>query len=129
MANLSVFLTAILAKLNFLFKTSLSRAARNMKNRRYNYTLFSDNNPNPKIIHFMNSYSVPREINNIKDCYFYHTIDLPVVGTVRGNWDLRKHIKDYLGNVEFKDKRVLDVGCANGALSFYILRCFEWVHV
>jgi SAM-dependent methyltransferase len=70
----------------------------------------------------MSIYAEPRTIIDLKDCYFYHTMDLPVLGTVEGNWDLRQNIGDYLGNVEFKDKRVLDVGCANGALSFYMER-------
>ena len=65
-------------------------------------------------------YASPREIGDIKDSYFYHTIDLPVLGTVEGNWGLRNNIREYLGNVEFRNKRVLDVGCANGALSFFL---------
>ena len=55
---------------------------------------------------------------NIKDCYFYHTMELPNYGVVEGEWDLRENISRYLGNVNFKNKNVLDVGCANGFLSF-----------
>ena len=69
----------------------------------------------------MNSpYSLPREINDINSCYFYHSIDLPELGTIKGDWDLRNNIKSYLGNVNFSGKKVLDVGCANGGLSFYM---------
>ncbi len=67
-----------------------------------------------------NIYATPQVINDIKDCYFYHSVDLPVQGTVEGQWDLRQNIVDYLGNVEFKNKRVLDVACKNGALSFHM---------
>lgn len=65
-------------------------------------------------------YAPPRSINDIADCYFYHTVDLPNEGTVVGNWDLRSGIGDYLGKIDFSGKRVLDVGCANGVLSFYM---------
>lgn len=57
-----------------------------------------------------------REVDR-EDCYFYHTTDLPD-GRVDGEWDLRGNIDDYLGNVSFENKRILDVGAANGFLSF-----------
>jgi SAM-dependent methyltransferase len=65
-------------------------------------------------------YSEPRNISDLQECYFYHTMDLPGIGKVDGNWDLRPKLKDYLGSVDFKGKRVLDVGCASGILSFYM---------
>jgi hypothetical protein len=68
----------------------------------------------------MSIYSAPRCVKDINDCYFYHTMDLPGIGTVKGNWDLRSKIKDYLGHVKFEGKRVLDVGAASGLLSFYM---------
>jgi len=68
----------------------------------------------------MSIYADPRKISNIKDCYFYHTMILPGIGTVEGNWDLNPNIGKYLGDVSFNGKRVLDVGCANGLLSFYM---------
>lgn len=63
-------------------------------------------------------YAEPVHIKNIKECFFYHTIDLPGYGTIEGNWDLRKRVDEYLGNVDFKGKRVLEVGTANGFLTF-----------
>jgi SAM-dependent methyltransferase len=68
----------------------------------------------------MSIYAEPRDITDLKECYFYHTMDLPGVGRVKGNWDLRPKLNEYLGSVDFKRKRVLDVGCASGILSFYI---------
>jgi SAM-dependent methyltransferase len=65
-------------------------------------------------------YSEPRNITDLQECYFYHTVELPGIGRVDGNWDLRPKLKEYLGNVDFRKKRVLDVGCASGILSFYI---------
>lgn len=63
-------------------------------------------------------YARERHIVDVSDCYFYHTIDLPVLGLQRGEWDLRPYIENYLGGVEFRGKRVLDVGTANGFLCF-----------
>jgi hypothetical protein len=68
----------------------------------------------------MSIYSEPRNVSDLKDCYFYHTMDLPDIGRIQGNWDLRPNLKDYLGRLNFRQKRVLDVGCASGVLSFYI---------
>ncbi len=67
-------------------------------------------------------YATPRVVAEIADCYFYHTMDLPGVGTVDGNWDLRAGLSTYLGDFNFRGKRVLDVGAANGLLSFFMER-------
>lgn len=65
-------------------------------------------------------YASPRVVTDITQCYFYHTIDLPKIGTVEGNWDLRAGLHEYLGNFDFRGKRVLDIGTANGILSFWM---------
>lgn len=63
-------------------------------------------------------YAEPRIVNNLEECFFYHVMDLPGVGTVGGEWDLRQGWHAYLGKVDFKDKRVLEVGTASGFLCF-----------
>ncbi|EFK05550.1 conserved hypothetical protein [delta proteobacterium NaphS2] len=70
----------------------------------------------------LDMYAEPKKIADIRDCYFYHTIDVPGYGTVNGNWDLRRGLNEYLGNVDFLGKRVLDVGTANGVLCFEMER-------
>lgn len=59
---------------------------------------------------------------SLEGCTFYHTIDLPGLGTQNGQWDLRPTIDAYLGRVDFAGKRVLDVGAANGFLTFEMER-------
>ena len=63
-------------------------------------------------------YETPREITDITSCAFYHFMDLPGIGEVGDQWDLRKTIDDYFGHFGFSGKRVLDVGAASGFLSF-----------
>jgi len=67
-------------------------------------------------------YAQPIKVASLDDCYFYHTMDLPGHGTVRGEWDLRGSIDDYLGNFDFSGRRVLDVGAASGMLSYHAER-------
>jgi len=57
-------------------------------------------------------------IGELQRCLFYHTMDLPGVGTVTGDWDLRPGIADYLANTRLDGRRVLDVGTASGFLAF-----------
>jgi 2-polyprenyl-3-methyl-5-hydroxy-6-metoxy-1,4-benzoquinol methylase len=60
----------------------------------------------------------PRFIERLEDCFFYHTMDLPGLGVVRGQWDLRGRFDDYIGGVSVAGKSVLDIGTATGFLSF-----------
>lgn len=63
-------------------------------------------------------YATPRHVERLEDCKFYHSMDLPGVGEVLGDWDLRETVDAYLGGFEFSGKRVLDVGTASGFLTF-----------
>src|SRR5437764_5271636 len=63
-------------------------------------------------------YAEPRRIERLEDCYFYHTMDVPGFGLVRGHWDLRGRFDDYVGGVSVRGKSVLDIGAATGFLSF-----------
>jgi SAM-dependent methyltransferase len=63
-------------------------------------------------------YASPLTVNDPGECNFYHRMDIPGVGQVRSDWDLRDCINAYLGNYDFKGKRVLDVGAASGFLTF-----------
>jgi SAM-dependent methyltransferase len=64
------------------------------------------------------SMAAPRFVDSLDDCFFYHTIELPEFGLVRGQWDLRGRFDDYVSNVSVSGKSVLDVGTATGFLSF-----------
>lgn len=63
-------------------------------------------------------FAAPRFVPSLEDCYFYHTMDLPGHGVVRGHWDLRGRFEDYISHVDLGRKSVLDVGAASGFLSF-----------
>lgn len=60
----------------------------------------------------------PRHIDSLDNCFFYHTMELPGFGEVRGQWDLRGRFDDYVGGVDLGEKTVLDVGTATGFLTF-----------
>jgi len=63
-------------------------------------------------------YAEPRTVTDINDCYFYHTMEIPNYGLVRGEWDLRGGEASYLGNVNVQGKQVLEIGTASGFLCF-----------
>ena len=65
-------------------------------------------------------YAAPRSVTNLDDCFFYHTMDIPGYGQVKGAWDLRGGEREYLGGVDLKGKRVLEIGTASGFLCFYM---------
>jgi SAM-dependent methyltransferase len=60
----------------------------------------------------------PRYIDKLEDCFFYHTMDLPGFGEVKGHWDLRGRFDEYIGGVDLPGKSVIDIGTATGFLSF-----------
>jgi SAM-dependent methyltransferase len=45
-------------------------------------------------------------------------MEMPGFGLVEGMWDLRGRLEEYIGGVDVKNKRVLDVGCSSGFLSY-----------
>lgn len=63
-------------------------------------------------------FAEPRQVDRPEDCFFYHRIDIPGAGVVGEQWDLRDCIDNYLGGIDFRGKRVLDVGAASGYLTF-----------
>jgi len=64
------------------------------------------------------AYAEPVEATRPEECFFYHSMELPSFGEIKGNWDLREVAHAYLGNLDFSAKRVLDVGTASGFLTF-----------
>ena len=64
------------------------------------------------------NYAKPRQVEDLADCFFYHTMTLPGFEEVRGQWDLRGRFVDYVGNVDVDGKSVIDIGTATGFLSF-----------
>lgn len=64
-------------------------------------------------------FAPPRHVEDVANCYFYHTMELPGHGLIEGrDWDLRGRVDEYLGNADFAGQRVLEVGPASGFLTF-----------
>ena len=64
-------------------------------------------------------FAAPLNVDNVADCYFYHTMELPGHGVIEGrDWDLRGRVDEYLGKVDFAGQRVLEIGPASGFLTF-----------
>lgn len=55
-----------------------------------------------------------------EDCMFYHSYTLADGEEVSGEWDLRPATAQYLGEVNFAGKSVIEVGPASGFLSFHM---------
>ncbi|WP_207806970.1 class I SAM-dependent methyltransferase [Parazoarcus communis] len=62
---------------------------------------------------------VPPRKPRREDCRFYHSYTL-ADGEVVGDWDLRLATSEYLGNVDFDGRSVLEIGPASGFLSFHM---------
>jgi SAM-dependent methyltransferase len=54
-------------------------------------------------------------------CRFYHCVDVDG-RTIEGAWDLRGRERAYLGGVDLRDKRVLELGPSTGHLTFWMER-------
>jgi hypothetical protein len=71
-------------------------------------------------------YAPERTVDNINDCIFYHAMELPGYGLkiqAEGyGWDLRDCADKYVGipNLNYKNKRVLELGTANGFLCNFL---------
>lgn len=64
----------------------------------------------------------PEREPDLADCGFYQTIEIPGLGVQQGAWDLRPGIAAYLGDLDFRGKRVLEIGTANGFVCFEMER-------
>lgn len=66
-----------------------------------------------------------------EECGWYHTTELPDGTLIVGHWDLRGRETNYLGNLAYQGKRVLELGPASGQLTYFMERqgaavtCFE----
>jgi hypothetical protein len=69
----------------------------------------------------MEPYAPPHHVTDPAECSFYHSEELPGVGLVGNQWDLRKVDDAYLGGVTFAGRRVLEMGTASG----YLCRAME----
>jgi 2-polyprenyl-3-methyl-5-hydroxy-6-metoxy-1,4-benzoquinol methylase len=60
------------------------------------------------------------QVPAIEDCWFYHVMDLPGLGTVNhfGRWDLRGRFDEYTGFIPVAGRTLVDVGSASGFLTF-----------
>lgn len=57
-------------------------------------------------------------MGDLDGCFFYHSMDLPGLGPQPGVWDLRGRFDDYIAREPIHGCSLLDVGAANGFLSF-----------
>lgn len=60
----------------------------------------------------------PNCLPTLQECRFYHSMDLPGIGSIEGDWDLRGKFDEYIGSIDVSGKTVLDVGTASGFLTF-----------
>jgi 2-polyprenyl-3-methyl-5-hydroxy-6-metoxy-1,4-benzoquinol methylase len=61
-----------------------------------------------------------RAVDDIAECHFYHSMDVPGVGEVLGRLDLRGGELAYLGGVDVQGAGVLEIGTASGHICFWM---------
>ena len=57
------------------------------------------------------SYATSLPVDSPNHCFFYHRINIPGLGEVGTQWDLRLCIHSYLGKFDFRGKRSPRSGC------------------
>jgi hypothetical protein len=60
----------------------------------------------------------PSDNINLEDCEWYHIMEVPGVGLTKGVFDCRSDIDNIFGNLDLKDKKVLNLGPITGYLNF-----------
>ena len=86
------------------------------KKKKYEYKLYERYTSNANSESFFSK--KPKTIK-IEECFFCHNMNFGKEKLV-GTWDVSRCIIDYLGNTDFKNKRVIDVGAGSGYNSFYM---------
>src|SRR6266487_4679102 len=72
-----------------------------------------------EVVANQNIFATPLKVDDVADCYFYHTVELPGYGVIEGrDWDLRGGVDEYLGKLDLAGQRVLEIGPASGFLTF-----------
>lgn len=55
---------------------------------------------------------------SLDDCEWYHIMEVPGIGLTKGVFDCREDIDNIFGNLDFKNKKVLNLGPITGYLNF-----------
>ena len=63
-------------------------------------------------------YAEPLPAQDLGSCWFYHAMNIPGTGAVRGQWDIRGKFKEYIGGLDVCGRTFLDVRTASGFLLF-----------
>jgi hypothetical protein len=58
------------------------------------------------------------EVADPKECAWYQTFDWPDGRVVKGRWDYRKNVDDYIGQMNFAEKSVIEIGPASGYITY-----------
>lgn len=86
------------------------------KKKKYDYALYNKYKDKTTQNRFFS-----KEIKNVKkeECFFCHKENI-AGENIDGSWDVSGCVEEYLGDVNFKNKRVLDVGAGSGFWSFHV---------
>ena len=61
--------------------------------------------------------AAPIDVTSEAECNWYHTFTKPDGSIIRGPWDYRHNVDDYLGHCDFRGKSVIEFGPASGFLT------------
>lgn len=71
-------------------------------------------------------YALPWTTSSPEDCYFYYSMEIPGLGLVERDLDLRGGEDAYLGHAALAGRRILEIGPANGFLTFDMEAGLRW---